>query len=369
LSRLNAQSGSFILDFRGILNKIIIKNNIGIRLVFKHTKDEKTLFDKDKVKLFPFPNQLETEIMRIMTEESRKNGLPIYYETVQNIVGEKEGELINEIPTFAYKKGFKAESIPFQDLFIPSFGGYKWEKRKINDFNYKPIEVDKKHCTDVFIPLTLESVLELVEHIINAIKSESLCDYLVMLRFNEKTYVMQDEQFFIESVSTLMNYQYAPSEIAEVLLEIFKIAIFIMNEYDGNMSNLGRFAWEKYYGCKSPIIYLSDGDKYNKYKLFLPETYTLLEGQCEEEFNAFDKSEINIPELYKSYIDELGENARVLLYQSYPHKIISYEKIKKLFLDIVLPQQFFFPHGQRIYIPDYICTMGLAFMGREVRMW
>jgi len=94
-----------------------------------------------------------------------------------------------------------------------------------------------------------------------------------------------------------------------------------------------------------------------------------LEGQCETEYAAFDKSTISIPPLFESYVDDLGENAKISLYQSYPERIISYERIKRLFLDVVLPQQFFFPRGQRIYIPDYISTMALGFIGREIREW
>ena len=73
-----------------------------------------------------------------------------------------------------------------------------------------------------------------------------------------------------------MNYQYTAQEIAEVVFEIAKIGIFAMDEYGGNISCLARTAFEKYYGCKAPLIYLSDGDKNNKFKVFLPETYSSL---------------------------------------------------------------------------------------------
>jgi hypothetical protein len=146
-----------------------------------------------------------------------------------------------------------------------------------------------------------------------------------------------------------------------------KIGILAMEEYGGNKSCLARTAFEKYCGCKAPLVYLSDGDKNNKFKVFLPETYSLLEGQCEAEYNAFDKSAITIPSLFESYVEGLGENAKFSLYQSYPQKIISYERIKRLFLDVILPQQFSFPRGQRIYIPDYISTMALGFIGRDRR--
>jgi hypothetical protein len=53
--------------------------------------------------------------------------------------------------------------------------------------------------------LTFENILELVEHIIKAIETESLHDYLYVLRFSGKTYGIEDEQFFIELISILMN--------------------------------------------------------------------------------------------------------------------------------------------------------------------
>jgi hypothetical protein len=372
LSRLNAQSGAFLWDVCGLLPQQLSWRSIGIRFVFKHTQGEKDVFVDDSVRLFPFPNQLESEIMRILTkdeERSEKEKLPVYYGTVQNIVGEKSGELVNGFPAEMYKMGNRAESIPFQDAFIPSFGGYEWGKRNISEHGYKAIAVDKSECTDAFMPLRYENVLELVEHIIAGIETEALYDYLVVFYVGEKNYAIQDEQFFIEPISTLMNYRYTAEEIATVIFEMSKIAIFTMDELGGDISHLARSEFEKYYGCKAPLVYLSDGDKYNKFKVFLPETYSLLEGRCEAEYNAFDKSGISIPPLFEAYVAELPENSKISLYQSYPRKIISYERIKQLFLDMVLPQQFFFPRGQRIYIPDYITTMALSFIGREVRMF
>jgi hypothetical protein len=284
-------------------------------------------------------------------------------------VGERSGELVNGIPAVIYERGERVETIPFQDSFVPSFGGYEWEKRKVNDYGYKTIAVDKSQCTDVIIPLSPENILKLVEHIIEGIETESLYDYLVVLRFNEKSYGIENEQFFIEPISILRNYQYTPEEIAAVVFEVSKIGIFAMEEFGGDKSNLAKSAFEKYYGCKAQLIYLSDGDKYNKFKVFLPETYPLLEWQCEAEYNVFDKNGIIIPPLFETYATEIPENAKILLYQSHPQKIISFEKINQLFLDVILPQQFFFPRGQRIYIPDYISTMALSFIGREIIMW
>lgn len=42
LSRLNTQKGLFLWDFLGCLSSLIVKNHIGIRLVFKHYVSEQT---------------------------------------------------------------------------------------------------------------------------------------------------------------------------------------------------------------------------------------------------------------------------------------------------------------------------------------
>jgi len=95
LSRLNAQNGAFLWDVCGLLKQQLRWRIIGTQLVFKHTLDEKSLFTEETGRLFPFPNQLESEIMRIFTEKSRTiDGLPEYYGAVNVATQEKEGTLI-----------------------------------------------------------------------------------------------------------------------------------------------------------------------------------------------------------------------------------------------------------------------------------
>lgn len=54
------------------------------------------------------------------------------------------------------------------------------------------------------------------------------------------------------------------------------------------------------------------------------------------------------------------------MYQSKPQKIISYDNIKKIFLELILPQQFLFRQdGFRVFIPDFLTTMTLTYYGRN----
>ncbi|MCL2053790.1 MAG: FRG domain-containing protein [Oscillospiraceae bacterium] len=68
LSRLNAQDGAFLWDVCGLLTQQLRWRAIGTQFVFKHNSDEKNMFDKEKGRLLPFPNQLESVIDNSLTD-------------------------------------------------------------------------------------------------------------------------------------------------------------------------------------------------------------------------------------------------------------------------------------------------------------
>jgi hypothetical protein len=112
---------------------LIVKNHIGIRLVFKHDKDERNLFVELKKELFPFPNQFETEIMRILTEVKREKGI-LEYSGIVNLSNlEREKKIKDGIPIEYVDKITETHYLPDPNDFIPSFCEYSWEQKKITE--------------------------------------------------------------------------------------------------------------------------------------------------------------------------------------------------------------------------------------------
>ena len=288
LSRLNAQNGAFLWDVCGLLKQQLRCRVIGTQFVFKHTPDENNIFEKVEGALFPFPNQLESEIMRIFKEKSRTaDGLPKYYGPVDNAVREKEGKLTRGmIPELAEKA---KESVYFDlpDSFTPSFGEYAWTKRTVSKNSYAIKNIDKSKFLECHLPFGKAGTLELVRHILKNSKENSLTDLLILFYKDKYLYVVRDgeEEVLIDLVITLENYLYTDTEIANVVLEWMKMLFFKAdNGYITKTEDELEYAlivgyvdgWvRRYYGCKVTKLILGEGKAMTRF--WLPENYNFLE--------------------------------------------------------------------------------------------
>ena len=378
LSRLNAQKGAFLWDICGLLKQQLRWRIIGTQFVFKHIPDEKNIFTEDEGKLFPFPNQLESEVMRIFREKNRtKDGLPDYYGPINNAVKEKEGELINGIiPELAEKA---KESVYFElpDFFIPSFGEYPWSQRTITQNGYNIKNIDKSNYIECHLPFSELGTVTLVQHILKNIRKNSLTDLLILFYKDEKLYAVPDgdEEVLIDLVITLDNYLYSDMEIANIVLEWMKMLIFKSeNGYTTKTEDEFEYAliwghindWvTKYYGCKITKLTIGEGKAMSKF--WLPENYIFLEKNYINEFSTIDKDCFEKPEMLKDYYENIPDNAKIFLYQHKPQRIMTYETMKRMFIELILPQLFAFRRvTDRVYIPDYIDKISLPVFGQRM---
>jgi len=378
LSRLNAQNGAFLWDVCGLLTQQLKWRIIGTQFVFKHIPDEKDVFNEDEGRLFPFPNQLESEIMRIFKERNRIYGLPEYYGAVNTAVKEKEGKLIRGmIPEIAEKS---KDSVYFElpDFFVPSFGGYPWTQRTISHSSYSAKSIDMSNYLECHIPFSESGALTLVQHILKSIKENSLTDLLILFYKDKKLYSIKDDDEianFVDTVITLDNYLYSETEISKIILEWLKMMIFrIDNGLTIKTENEFEYAlvlgyindWiTKYYGRR--VTKLTIGEEKAVTRFWLPEDYIFLENNYINEFSTFDKGCYNIPKIIREYCENLADNAKIFLYQHKPQKIMPYETMKRMFVELILPQHFAFRRmTDRVYIPDYIDKICLPIFGREI---
>ena len=377
LSRLNAQNGAFLWDLAGILKYQLFFACIGTRLVFQHTSNEKDIFTKETGRLFPFPNQLESEIMRIFKERKRIDGLPEYYGAISLAVHEKEGTLKNGLLSEIVDNAKRTQFLPAPDYFSPSYGGYTWIRRTVSQNNYIKKEIDMEKCISCHFSLSIEGASRFIEYILNSIANHSLTDLQIFIYEHENPYTIQDghEQVLVDIIVTLSNYLYSTDEIAEVILEWIKMQTFRQNNgyitnneidhdivlIDGDVNN-----WvAKYYGCRVTKLNLREGDGIARF--WLPENYSFLDEECQKEFSEFDQNCYEIPKIIQSYCEDLPDNAKIFIYQHKPQKIMSHETMKRMFIDLILPQHFAFRNiCEAIYIPDYITTISLSVFGRQI---
>lgn len=197
LSRLNAQNGAFLWDFCGTLNRLTNDFSIGTCLVFQHNENERNSFRDEAVRLFPFPNQLETEIVRIFTEKQRVDGLPEYAGLIGFAYKEKKGEVINGIPTELIDEKYEFVSFPNPYYFEPSFGEYAWEKRHIAQ---KPYDVCKINCDKPMVCIIPErfnksNIRQFVEIILDGIEKGDLFDIAVIFNTSKGVHCFEDFDF------------------------------------------------------------------------------------------------------------------------------------------------------------------------------
>jgi hypothetical protein len=377
LSRFNAQCGAFLWDMAGILNFQLYYACIGVRLVFKHTYGEKSIFTKDTDRLFPFPNQLESEIMRVLKERKRIDGLPEYFGIINSDVLEKEGIL---------KKGLIKEIVDntkgslyfqFPDFFNPSFGEYAWTKQTVSQNKYHFKRIDMENHIEFHLPFSASGMLDIVRHILKSINDNTLTDLLIILHKDNKMYSINDgnKEELINIVITLKNYLYSDVEISDVLLEWSKMLIFrsdngYITKYELDFEYalvLGYIdGWiTKYYGCRVTKLVMSEGDIVTRF--WLPENYRFLDEEYQNEFSEFDKNCHEIPPFLRSYFENLADNAGIFMYQHKPQKIMPYKTMRRMFVELILPQHFAFRRtSEYVYIPDYIDKISLPIFGREI---
>jgi hypothetical protein len=371
LSRLNAQGGAFLWDVAGLLKQQLTWRIIGARFVFKHTGNERNAVAKEEIRLFPRPNQLESEIKRIFTETG---GLPKFSGAIELAVSEKEGSLKNGLLSDIVDNAKGKMFFPNPDYFLPSFGEYPWTHRTVTQNDYSTCLMDKEKRVECYLPLNIDGTLKLVEHIFNAVQDNSLTDLLIAFIEGEQIYAINDgdEPILIDIVTTLSNFSYTLNEIAEVVLEWVKIVIF-KNKTPNDWDNM-QFAliWGyvgelmcKYYGCRVTKLHINEGDNFTR--LWLPENYSYLEERYQKEFQSFNKSSYSPPKTIKPYLDSLCDNAKIFIYQCRPQKIMTYDNMKKMFIDLILPQHFAFRRvSDMIYIPDYLTKVGLPIFGKTI---
>lgn len=377
LSRLNAQNGMFLRDTHGMLKVLIAYGCIGVRLVFKHTIDEQNCFANEKGRLFPFPNQLESEIMRIFTERRRVNGLPEYIGAVEKNVEEMEGTIKNGLIPEMIARAKRKIFIPLPECFNPSFGEYSWKQRVISKNDYTEKHIDMKYFIECHLSFSVSGVLSLVQHILKCVRENSLTDLLILFHKEENLFCIKDgeEEIIIDMVLTLNNYLYDDSDIAAVVFEWLKMMIFKAEngyalesevEYDEALVYGEINSWiEKYYDCRVTKLNIYEGNNCSRF--WLPENYSFLEESYLNEFSEFDTSNFAIPKIIKNYCESLPDNVNIFLYQHKPQKIMPYEVMKKLFIELILPQHFaFYRISDRVYIPDYIDKISLPIFGREL---
>ncbi len=378
LSRLNAQKGAFLWDMGGSLQEQINFSGVGVRLVFKHTLNEKEDFAQEETKLFPLPNQLESEIMRIFTATKRdKNGLPDYNGIIRKLLNEMSGVSKHGLPKEITDNTLNVMATPLPDFFSPSFGEYSWEKRMISINNAKPNNINSNEFFTMFVNFDSLGMVEMVEYILNCYQNETLTDYLFIFRDSKNKILcaIEDTKYCVDMIITLSNYLYTIAEIAEVLLEYFKMLIFknqekFLPENDSELvdSLITRQVDDillKYYGC--PVTKLNIYETGESISFWLPATYSILDKKCEKEFNNFDKSCFNPPDFFKDVFSDIPINAQIFIYQHDPRKIISYQNIKKMFIKLVLPQLYVFrPSYEKLYIPDHIKAISLPYFGRPI---
>jgi len=379
LSRLNAQNGAFLWDMAGTLKHQIFFACIGTRLVFKHTPNEKSVFTAEKGRLFPFPNQLESEIMRGFRErDDRIDGLPDYYGIVGVSALEKEGKLKNGLISDIVDNAKGTVFISLPEYFAPSFGEYEWTQRKISQNDYSIKNIDMSNYIECHLPFSVDGALTLVQHILKSVEGNSLTDLLIMFYRNNALLVVNDgeEEALIEMVINLNNYLYSDTEIAQVVLELVKMMAFKVErgyvpptEEDFELALVfGKIdEWiSEYYGCRTTKLILCE--EYNsRTKFWLPGNYAFLEDEYQTEFTVFDKSCFVVPPFIRQYCNKIPNNAEIFIYQSKPQNIMPYDTLRRMFIELILPQQFAFRRpGDRLFIPDYIDKITLPVFGRTI---
>lgn len=379
LSRLNAQKGAFLWDMCGTLKDLIRISGMGIRFVFRHTPGEKRLFDKEEGELFPHPNQLESEIMRIFTEKRRVDGLPEYIGPIMRLLNENTGVSEDSLPRELVAHSKDRMVLPMPDYFSPSFGEYCWQRRTVTHSDLKPKNINMDKCVYCFTHFEPDGVLTIVESILTNLKNETLTDYLICLidRTNQAIFAIEDTRDTVNVVLTLNNYSYTPEEIAEILVEYFRICIFKQqNQFAPHTDEEFEVALifgqidalaKKYYGGTATKLNMYDAGGYVSF--WLPADYTFLDEACAEEFKNFDKSAFTFPDILEAELAEIPENARIFLYQSQPRKIISYENMKRMFIRLIIPQLLTLrPAFERLYIPDHVTKISLPYFGRPLHI-
>jgi len=146
-------------------------------------------------------------------------------------------------------------------------------------------------CLNIRVFMNHDSVMSLVNHIILAVKDNTLTDILIIFHDNGRTYAIRDgdEQILVDVIITLDNYSYS-HEIAKVVLEHIKILIFttdlLKNKYPDTLpvketrkELIPGYVDEcmaKYYNCRVTKLHIYDSDK-NFMRFWLPKNYSFLE--------------------------------------------------------------------------------------------
>lgn len=377
LSRLNAQCGAFLWDLGGSLDHLLNWYiPVGCRLEFTHTENERTAFAELEKRLFPYPNQLESEIMRIFKEHSRQKGLPTYKGLITKVINEKEGVTKNGL-SLDIVDAFGSEPIvlPLPDYFRPCFAPYQWEKRQVSDPSFMEKRINMDECLHCYLQDDTAGVQQVVDHILDNYRKECLTDYLIAVFFPNQKGILSvpDAIPIIDIVVSLSNYGYTNYEIAQVLQEYFRLEFFKGKEEFTPISDAERllaiisgkvesFATE-YYGCKVTKLYISDEQEYIPF--WLPENFDFLDAQYVDAFSRFDKTKRPVCELFEDTFMELPDNAQIFLYQHQPSYIMPYQNMKEIFIRFYLPQLYAFRTGsERIMIPDYLTSITLPYFGR-----
>lgn len=120
------------------------------------------------------------------------------------------------------------------------------------------------------------------------------------------------------------------------MYEYMKMIVFRTN--NGEKYDTRNNMISAYYNCRVTTVHIED--TYADTRFYLPESYIFLEERLINEFNIFDRERILVPKPLRAYFSELYDNSIIFMYQCVPNKIMSYERMKRMFIDLILPQQF-----------------------------
>ena len=200
------------------------------------------------------------------------------------------------------------------------------KKSQLNNKIFR-LKFDGEGWVDVYFPLSEKNVLKLLEYIFAELDDYRLSEYCITIGYQKVKYPVDEKDFFLKPMAFLNNNGYKKDEMARIIYEALKIAIKD-KELEKKPDYSEYLLFEKYYDCKVSKIELTDRDSMKKFRFYVPEKYPLHE--------------------------EVSQK-----------KIEDTKKIRQMFIDIVVPQQFSFPEDERIYTHDYLTEFELTISRRE----
>jgi len=357
LSRLNAQKGAFIWDIHGTLDCATNEMGVGYRFVFKHSDNELEMLNLDKDLLFPSPNPLETEIMRLLLEyATTENGLHLFTGASLEAFNQQTSVVLKYL-----KENNKVTIFPVPNLFEPSFGGYQWPKREICDDNHTYPTVDDMAGTELicFSDIDYDVINRIVGNIICELENGNYCKYNILVKGDKK--LLKSDIVLSKIVQKLLHYLYNYKSISDVIRGYIDLAVFTCS--NPSYKNIGLIEAKysidpeviltKYYN--DDVVYMGIDDGIASAGFYMPKSYKYFDSKCFGELCDFLQSN------HMGLVKHITSNqALAFQLQANPRKVLSFDKTLSIFEKYILPQELLFSSpSSSIYIPDYLKSFGL----------